>query len=412
VLRYQLGDFKPYLYATNDYGKTWRLLTPGDNGIPANEPTRVIREDPKRPGLLYAGTEFGLYVSFDDGRHWQSLQQNLPATPVTDMVLHRDDLVLSTQGRAFWILDDVTPLEQIADSVQRATLAQAPAHLFAPREAVRLRYRAGFGGEEAERSSPVDPQYPPMGAMIDYWLSRAPDGPLTLDILDSAGAVLRTVSSVAAPNESGRGGGRFARREATLETAPGMHRFVWDYAVPGVGGAGGGPMVPPGRYSVRLTLRGPGSASQWRMTQPLAVRADPRLARDGVTLAVLREQYAHNLRVRDLVNETNHLVQRVTSTRARLAASNTPSDTLAALSALEAKLVTPPVRYSEPGLQAQVQYLMGLTTQADQKVGRDAVERYQELRKEVNAAEAEARRWLGAEQQRAASTGSSTGGHD
>ncbi|AHG91993.1 hypothetical protein J421_4456 [Gemmatirosa kalamazoonensis] len=317
---------------------------------------------------------------------------------MTDFVLHRDDLVISTQGRAFWILDDVTPLQQLADSVQRARFASAPAHLFAPREATRFRYRAAFGGEESDRVSPVDPQYPPAGAMLDYWIRERPEGTLSLDIVDSAGAVLRTLSSAAAaPNEGARGGGRFARRETALDVTPGMHRVIWDFAVPGANGAaGGGPLVPPGRYTVRLSLRGPGtSASQWQTSQPLVVRADPRLARDGVTTAMLREQYLHNLRVRDLVSETNRLVQRVSSTRARLAGANAASDTLAALSALEAKLVTPPVRYSEPGLQAQVQYLYGLTTQADQKIGRDAVERYQQLRKEVDAAQAEARRWLG-----------------
>src|SRR5207248_8736424 len=137
--------------ATNDYGRTCRLLTPGDNGIPGDQPTRVVREDPRRAGLLYAGTEFGMYVSFDDGAHWQSLQQNLPAVPVTDIVVHRNDLVLSTQGRAFWILDNVTPLQQLAGAPM-ASVPNAPARLFTPREAVRLRYRAGFGGEESDRA--------------------------------------------------------------------------------------------------------------------------------------------------------------------------------------------------------------------------------------------------------------------
>ena len=385
VLRYQLGDFKPYLYATNDYGKTWRLLTNGENGIPADEPTRVIREDPKRPGLLYAGTEFGMYVSFDDGAHWQRFQQNLPAVPVTDLLVHRDDLVLSTQGRAFWILDDVTPLRELAAS--SATIASAPAHLFKPRDAVALRYRAAFGGEESTRGGGVDPQYPSAGAMIDYWLAKAPEGTLSLEILDSAGTVLRTVGG-AATNAAPTGrGGRGRGRVETFDQTPGMHRFVWDLTAQ-PGGTGTGVRVPPGRYSARLVLRGPGaSASQWQATQTFAVRADPRLARDGVTTAMLREQYAHNLRVRALVADVNALVERVRAARER---GN------AAAAALEAKLVTPAVRYSQPGLQDQVQYLAGLTSGADQKVGRDAVERYQQLRKEVDAAKAEAQRVLGA----------------
>jgi photosystem II stability/assembly factor-like uncharacterized protein len=402
VLRYQLGDFKPYLYATNDYGKTWRLLTPGDNGIAADEPTRVVREDPKRPGLLYAGTEFGMYISFDDGRHWQSFQQNLPNVPVTDLLVHRDDLVMSTQGRAFWILDDLNALRDIADSAQRARLAAAPAHLFKPRDAMRLRYRASFGGDEAERISAVDPQYPAAGAMIDYWLARAPEGTLTLEILDSAGTVLRALSSAPPNGAAGDGRGRGRGRAESLDASAGMHRFIWDFTVPAsgaVGGAtmnqpsaGGGPRVPPGRYAARLTLRGEGtSASQWVMTQPLVVRIDPRLARDGVTTAVLREQYAHNLRVRALVADVNALVDRV-----RTARGAATGDAVARVQTLEASLVTPSVRYSRPGLQAQVQYLYGLTSQADQKVGRDAVERYQTLRREVDAAQAEVQRVLGA----------------
>ncbi len=406
VLRYQLGDFKPYIYATNDYGKSWRLLTPGDNGVPDDSPTRVVREDPSRAGLLYAGTEYGTFVSFDDGRRWQSFRQNMPAVPVTDFVIHRNDLVVATQGRAFWILDDLTPLHALADSVQRTRIAAAPAHLFAPREAVRLRYRASFGGEESDRASAVDPQYPPVGAMIDYVVSQAPEGVLSLEILDSAGTVLRRVTSGAAPAPAA-GGGRFGGRAESLDASPGMHRYVWDYTVAGstIAGTttmnqapipGGGPAVPPGRFTVRLTLRGAGtSASQWTMTQPLVVKIDPRLARDGITTAVLREQFAHNQRVRALVAETNALVERVRSERARLAAGGA-SDTLTGVQALESLLVTPPVRYSRPGLQAQVQYLAGLTSQADQKIGRDAVERYQQLRREVDAAQAEARRWIGA----------------
>jgi hypothetical protein len=117
VLCYQLGDFQPYIWRTDDYGRTWARLTDGTNGIRNNEPTRVAREDPGREGLLFAGTEFGMYVSFDNGKRWQSLQLNLPATPVTDLKIHKKDLVLSTQGRGFWIMDDLTPLHQLSDAI-------------------------------------------------------------------------------------------------------------------------------------------------------------------------------------------------------------------------------------------------------------------------------------------------------
>ncbi|HKP73913.1 MAG TPA: hypothetical protein VJT67_00160, partial [Longimicrobiaceae bacterium] len=144
VLRYLLGDFRPYAYRTNDFGRTWTRIADGSNGIPADEPVRVVREVPARPGLLYAGTEFGMYVSFDDGGRWQPLQLDLPHTPVTDLKVHHGDLVLSTQGRGFWIMDDLAPLHQLADSV-----AAARAFLFRPRDAVRARWSGGFGGPES-----------------------------------------------------------------------------------------------------------------------------------------------------------------------------------------------------------------------------------------------------------------------
>ena len=137
VYRYRENDFRPYIFQTDNFGESWKLLTDGTNGIPATHFTRAIREDPDRRGLLYAGTEFGLYISFDDGAHWQRFQNNLPVTPVTDLRVHRKDLVVSTQGRAFWILDDVAPLHQITDEVQKADM-----YLFEPRVA----YRGGVSG--------------------------------------------------------------------------------------------------------------------------------------------------------------------------------------------------------------------------------------------------------------------------
>jgi hypothetical protein len=188
VLRYLLGDFQPYVYKTDDYGATWRRLTSGSNGVPADHPARVVREDPERAGLLYLGTEFGMFVSFDDGARWQPLQLNLPATPVTDIKVHRGDLVLSTQGRGFYILDDLSPLRQLG-----AATSAAPAHLFRPRDAYRVRYASRFGGAESARQSSGDPEYPPPGAAVDYWLAAA--GPTTLDVLDAEGRVVRSFSS-------------------------------------------------------------------------------------------------------------------------------------------------------------------------------------------------------------------------
>jgi len=162
---------------TDDYGRSWQLLTNGQNGIPADYPVRVIREDPQQEGLLYAGTEFGLFISMDDGRHWQAFQQNLPVTPVTDIKIHRDDLILSTMGRGFWILDDIGPLRQLAAGWQANR-----ARLFTPAPAYRYRYRA--------TPARAVPAYPAAGVIISYYLPQ-PVADLQLLIKDSRGKIVR-----------------------------------------------------------------------------------------------------------------------------------------------------------------------------------------------------------------------------
>jgi photosystem II stability/assembly factor-like uncharacterized protein len=397
VLCYQLGDFQPYIWRTDDYGKSWTRLTDGTNGIRKDEPTRVAREDPDREGLLYAGTEFGMYVSFDNGKKWQPLQLNLPATPVTDLKIHKKDLVLSTQGRAFWILDDLTPLHQMADAVT------ASATLFKPRDAYRFRYSAGFGGVESTRSNPADPQYPPAGAMIDYWLPNGTSGPVTLEVLDVGGKVIRRFSSdrSADGDAAAQGPDMAAAGAPRLPNAAGLNRFTWDLTLAppidptrerggGGGGRGGGPVVVPGSYTLRLAAAGK------TQTQPLTILIDPREAKDGVTIADLREQFQHNIRVRDMVSEVNQLVANVDAARQRLkGVGGAAADTLKRLDDLRAKLVTPAIRYSKPELQAHIQYLYSMTTQADQKIGRDAIDRLKVLRTELDQRQAEAKQLLG-----------------
>ncbi len=394
VLCYQLGDFRPFLYKTDDYGKSWTLLTDGRNGIPNDEPTRVVREDPEREGLLYAGTEFGMYVSFDNGKSWSPFQLNLPATPVTDIRVHRGDLVLSTQGRAFWVLDNVSVLRQLSDDA-----AKGAAYLFAPRNSVRHRYAGSFGGVEGSRSDPADPQYPPMGAQIDYWLASG-GAPVTIDILDARGAVIRTFSS--------EGSGQTTTVQPTmrqmaierlgapkLPNAKGTNRMYWDFSVAGPWDPNprrsgmGGPLVVPGTYQVRLT------SGDFKATRPLVVTIDPRAARDGVTLADLQEQYAHNIKTRDMVSEVNQLAAQIDDARKRLSAAASAADTLKALEALRAKVIMPAIRYSKPELQAHIQYLYSMTTQADQRIGRDAIARFNVLRKELDQRIAELRKILG-----------------
>ncbi len=340
-----------------------------------------------------------MFVSFDDGRTWSPFQLNLARTPITDLKVHQKDLVLSTQGRSFWILDDLSPMHEWADAI-----AAAPSKLLAPREAIRTRYAGGFGGVESSRTAPDAPEYPPVGAAIHDGFAAAPQGEGTLEMLDAAGKVVRAFSSEA-PGERTQPTAEPSMRAPAMERtgtsrlpkAAGLNRFVWDFAYPGPWDAGprsgrNGPLATPGRYQVRLTADGRTE------TQPLVVRADPRLAEDGVTLAVLQEQLAHNLRARELVSEVNRVVARVEEARRRLgSAGGAAADTLQKLNALRAKLVTPAVRYSKPELQTHIQYMYSMSMRADQKVGRDAVERYRVLRRELDARVAELRGILGAE---------------
>ena len=399
VSRYLLGDFAPYVYRTDDWGKTWIRLTDGTNGIDADEPTRVVREDPERPGLLYAGTEFGMHVSFDNGAHWQGLQLNLPATPITDIKLAHGDLVLSTQGRSFWVLDNLTPLRQLDANALAATTV-----LYAPREAVRMRIRAagGFGRTQLA-------QYPSAGAQIDYYLEATPTDDVTLQIVDGAGKVIRSFASagagaatdapvaVAMDDEDGTGGGaRGPRAPIRVDKRAGLHRFTWDLRYPGAWASErnpegqNGPVAPPGAYSVRLT------AGAYTATQPLTVVEDPRILRDGVTLADLQAQFAHNMRVRDMVSDVNRVVARIRSAQQRLKdGTGADAETLRRVNAIAAEIMTPPVRYSKPGLQTHITYLYQMTNGADQKVGRDAIERYQQLRKDLDERRRELDRVLG-----------------
>lgn len=367
VYRYLLNDWQPYIYRTDDYGATWTRLTDGRNGIPADFPTRVVREDPDRAGLLYAGTEFGMFISFDNGRQWQSFQLNLPVTPVTDIRVHRKDLVISTMGRAFWILDNVSPLHQINE----ATQAQA-ATLFKPRTAYRTRYFPMSG-------RPVSPEYPPPGAQIDYYLASEPGGELKLEVVDESGKTVRTASSQAAArpqaeqpaaggdNEEMRGG-RFGGAAARLlSKRAGANRFIWDLRYDGFG-----PLALPGNYQLKL------SADGWTQTQTLEVALDPRLAKDGVTVANLKEQLELLLNVRDLMADARRVVARLDEELKRA------SDAKAAqLRALRAKLVTASGTYPQPMLIDQLGSLSGMAGTADRKVGRSAIEYFEVLKKQL-----------------------------
>ncbi len=303
VQKYRFDDFAPYIFRTNDYGQTWELLTTGTNGIPADYPVRVVREDPDRKGLLYAGTEFGLFLSFNDGKSWQRLQQNLPVSPVTDIRVHRKDLVLSTQGRSFWVLDDLTPLQQLTDDVPRADV-----HLFQPRDA----YRAERGGDE-EDGDPRSPEPAPNGATIYYYLAKEPGGPVTVDIVDARGTVARSFTSdTAASRSSG---------ERAIPGGAGMYRITWDllYRAPRkvpsavIWGYQGGVKAPPGTYQVRLAAGGK------IQSKPLRVLMDPRL--DYVTQADLDEQFRLAIAIRDSIDQVYEAIRKSQSVSGQVAAA-------------------------------------------------------------------------------------------
>lgn len=389
VYRYLLDDWRPYIYRTTDYGETWTRLTTGENGIPSDYPTRVVREDPDREGLLYAGTEFGMFVSFDDGGHWQSFQQNLPVTPITDIEVHLKDLVISTMGRSFWIMDNVTPLHELGPEV-----ASRDAHLFRPRTSYRMRYST-FGRSRS------GPQYPPVGAMIDYYLARDVEGELALEILDQKGTLVRRFSSESSGSEvpavvqAMRQPSLATRGVPRLDKRAGMHRLVWDLRYPGpwseTGRAAGrnGPMALPGAYQVRLVT------PHWSDTRPLEVLLDPRVVADGVTQEHLAEQLDLNLRIRDAISEGRMALHRLKSARERLPKSDT--GTRQRIDRLVASLQTrQDIRYPQPMLLDQLQYLYGMLNRADQKPGRDAHERYARLRNELNDVLVAVERTLGA----------------
>jgi photosystem II stability/assembly factor-like uncharacterized protein len=378
VYRYLLGDYQPYLYLTNDYGKTWTRLTDGKNGIPADSPTRVVREDPVREGLLYAGTEFGMFISFDNGAHWQSFQLNMPNVPINDIKIKNQDLVIATQGRAFWILDNISSLEQINASVTPTSV-----HVYKPRDGYRTQETPAL-----------------LGPMVEYYLPAVPAGPVVIDILDAKGAEVNSYTSDAPAGggrggRGGRGGGRgagaapadpeaammFGRARGgaaggaigVVTKAVGLNRFVWDVR------HSSGLSAPPGAYQARLKVNGQ------TLTQPFNVLIDPRVAEDGITPADLVEQFEHNMRMRELVASVTDLVNRVRQAQTSLAgAAGANAARAKQVDAIAERLLTPSIRYSKPGLRDHITYLAGMTTRVDQKIGRDAIERYETLRKELD----------------------------
>jgi photosystem II stability/assembly factor-like uncharacterized protein len=335
---YKSDDFQPYLFKTHDYGKTWTKIT---TGIRTNDFTRVIREDPERRGLLYAGTETGVYVSFDDGEHWQPLQLNLPTVPIHDLVIKDSDLVAATHGRSFWILDDISPLRQLGKEV-----SEAAAHLFPPRPGIRFVSSGGYGrsvttgtnyrstgafvvayrqqekagGEKIDKYLDAG-QNLPNGVIVHYHLKEKPEGEVTLTFLDANGKEIRTFSSEEKKKERSRaeeGGDKEKKDEQEEPRAPkevGANRFVWNMRYPDPNKIEGyedpaygvkGPLAPPGTYQVQLKV------GDQTYTQALQIQQDPNIA---ATQEDLQAQFELLLAIRDRLSETHGTINAIRDIR-------------------------------------------------------------------------------------------------
>ncbi len=335
VNRFRLDDLRPHVYRTRDGGRSWAEITAG---IPQNEVVNAVREDPLRRGLLFAGTERTVYVSFDDGDHWQSLRLNLPPSAVRDLAIHESDLVAGTHGRSFWILDDIAPLRQVD-----ARVTPPATTLFRPALATRVRWNRNT-------DTPLPPdepagRNPPDGAMLDYYLAAAASGPVTIEIRDAAGGLVRRYSSRDAPEPVDTTANiplHWVRPPQSLSAAAGAHRFIWDlrYGLPAVPSRGypiaavtgdtprepRGPWVVPGRYSVVLTVDG----RSYRA--PLVVRMDPRVSTSAAGLA-LQLAFAQRI-VADLRRDSTVLAG-LRGARAQLAAAKRRAGTDSLRSAID-----------------------------------------------------------------------------
>ncbi len=314
---YKFDDNRPFLYKTTDYGKSWTQV---NDGIPQSAFTRCIREDPNRKDLLYAGTETGIYVSFNGGEKWQSLQLNLPVTPIADLAIHKreHELVAATQGRAFWILDDLPLLAQLKDG-----LANEDVHLFQPKHTYRAAIARGFGMPSNEGSNP------PNGVVAYYWLKDKPQGEVTLEFLDGSGKLVKKFSSKAperprvqastpAEEEGQEGGPRGGGGPQIAPANQGLNRFEWDLrypdatTFPGIvlwAGSVRGPVVVPGTYQVRVTANG---KSQ---TEKFEVLKDPRV---NTTPEQFSAQLELEMQLRDKLSQTNRAVVEIRDTRRQI----------------------------------------------------------------------------------------------
>ncbi|MGD0211721.1 MAG: hypothetical protein ABSB87_00725 [Terriglobales bacterium] len=397
VDRHQNDDLAPYIYKTSDYGATWTRIT---TGIPDGAFARAVREDPKKKGLLYAGTERGVFVSFDDGAHWRSLQINLPITPVHDLVVKNDDLVLATHGRSFWILDDISPLRQYADS-----LAKEDMHLYQPATA----YRVHSG--EAPSHLAFAGKNPPNGAVIYYYMKQAPKPELKqevkIEILDAAGNVIRKYSSAKNEPLDEPLDPDDKKPEKQIKPEEGLNRFVWDLhyeeanRVPGYflweyNEGAKGPLALPGNYQVRLTANGKS------VTAPFEVKIDPRVT---TSQSDLEKQFKLEMNVREQLNRVYEAVNQIQDVREqlgglkkRLVSGDATKPVFDGATALDAKLIAvrdPLINFKisasedslayAPGIDAKLAFLsMAVSGFADSAPTESEYQEFDKLKKQTD----------------------------
>jgi photosystem II stability/assembly factor-like uncharacterized protein len=381
VDRHLLGDPTPYLYKTSNYGETWQLLSTETNGIPKDHTARVLREDPERKGLLYTGTEYGVFVSFNDGASWVSFQQNLPVTPITDIKIFRGDLVLSTMGRGFWILDNITSLRQ----PEINALGDKPV-LFKPDTTIRYRYPMA--------TRPDFPKYPETSVLIDYYLPKGSTDKVSLDILDASGNTLVSIVSDSSlittqvtEIEDMNMSRTFRYFDPKLETKEGLNRFAWNLSQKGAWHKSikrrfkNGPMVPPGNYKAKLTV------NSTSYEQPFEIVIDPRVAAEGLTEADLEAQLNMQLKVQDLLSQARRLQEDLEQQAKKLKGQTAKADKdkLAKIEAMIKELKNDEGAYPQQMLVAQISYLLYMVDSADQIPGKDVEMRLQVLSTQLEA---------------------------
>ncbi len=377
VDRHLLGDSKPYLYKTSNYGESWALIS---EGIPSDFNARVLREDPVRAGLLFAGTEYGVFVSFDDGESWKAFQQNLPVTPITDLKIHRGDLVISTMGRGFWILDNITTLRQS----QVNNLADNAA-LFKPDNTIRYRYPKSTWGSF--------PEYPRPGVIMDYYIPESGSGGVQLEILNERGETVASIvgdstqlKSTVEKVEDMNLSQTFRYVDKKLESKPGMNRFLWDLRQKGAWAKEekrrfkNGPMVTPGRYSVMLIV------GEETFQQSFDLLMDPRVKAQGISKNDIEKQLALQNKVIDLLSEARKLQNELEEEAKQLDGkkAKVKKERLEKVETVLKQLKNDEGAYPQQMLVSQISYLLNMISSADQVPGRDAEQRVLVLQTQFN----------------------------